>query len=562
MSKDKRIPKVDRAAITEAHLPGPGALRQRIQRVCYAVDAQGRRLSKYAVLVGGAWALLDVKKMVGGQIDELVDLATRNDLPVDLSKSQLIELGAQLGSRVAGSVLCLDSSGYQVIQNGDEEIQALIWRGKAHWVGDAEPPEVAIVAGADAGRGEPDSARGSLKAWNRLIGKHFSGNPYMIVALGAALSALLVRPLNLQPLMLVLVGRSSIGKTAVQSAVQSIIRMGLPDTASGTVLGHQQNLSEQADQPVFLQDTRQFSNLAQLVNLVFDHGNKTSRVVGQQSQSALRGNAMRCVLIASNERKIADLVRGRDAHLDAGLDARVLELIIDGPHGAFHDLPEGMDGAEFAEHLTRQSSLVFGAVWDAWVSLVAENLVDIRERAATTLPKIRALLESKADVEDPVSRRMVNGYAGWLFALSFACKHELFPLTVVEIKNAFVLVLKEHMERRVQGRTPTEEEIIKVVRAAIDENRRRFVDLGSEDHQRDGLWGYRHAVKGKMYYLFLPSAFARMTKSYGHDDVLSTLKSAQFLRHNKDELMYTVRMPGGEGSKRFYAVSEAIRFDG
>ena len=540
-------------------LPGDGALRQAIKSVRRAVDVNGNATNKHAIQIGSKWHFLDALELVNGKIDSLAKASQASNLPIDLTKREYVELGAQIAKAVRGSAVVLSSSGYHVVRWKGESYKAVVWRGEAHWIGE-EPDAVVVIE--DAVNLEIVEPVGDLEEWKAEIGTHFAKNPYMIVTLGAALSALLIRPLALERLMLLLVGESSIGKTAIQEAVQSIIRPGPVDSASGTVLGLQQQMSLQPDQPVFFQETRQVSDASNLINLVFDHGNAGKRVVGHASQQAIEGKALHCVLIASNERTIAEMVRSRNVTIDAGIGARVLELIVDGPHGAFHDVPESMEPAAFAEYLSASSESLYGALWGAWVEVLVTNHDELREKAKTQIPKIRAWLEKKVETKDRILKRMLNGYAGWLFAILSARRHELIDLTADEIKEAFATVITAHKERARGGLSSMDQEILEEIRASIDENPSRFPPLSQVDRKKDGLWGYEHAVADEDLYLVFKSSLGKIAKNHAERDVLRVLKASGMLKHNKDGLMYSVRTPESDMPKRFYAIRKSIRYDG
>lgn len=541
-------------------LPGDGALRKSIRAVCRAHDAGGSPLNKYAIRIDKHWHFVDVRKLINGKVDELVSISLSSSLPIDLSKAHYAALGAQIARAASSAAIVLDSSGYHRIRWDDTTYEVIVWRGHPHWFN--EEPDVNVVVD-DSYFAQLPEAEGTLEEWNEAIGKHFANNPYMMVALGAALSALLIRPLAFEPLMLILVGNSSIGKTAVQKAVQSIVRPGRVQSATGTALGLHQQMAAESDHPVLLQELRQVNDVGSLIGLVFDHGNSAQRVIGNASQDAVLGRALNCVLIGSNERTLSELARHRRVPIDAGVEARLLELYVQAPHGAFHDLPDDMEPAAFAEHLVVCTESLYGAPWDAWVEMVAKNMETLRDKAETVLPKMRAWLERKVDAEDLVLKRMLSGYAGWMFAAWYASSHDLFPATVDQIKDAFATVLKAHHHRRLAGVDPSEQSIIEEIRGAIDENPSRFVPLAQmQAHlKKNGLWGYQHEVGGQKLYLLFKTSLSKIAPDRGSQDVLAVLKAARMLKHNKDELMYSVRMPDSESIKRFYAIRESIRYD-
>lgn len=540
-------------------LPGEGALRRAIAALYSAKSMVPGQPNMYALKIGDAWHTLNALEVLQEKVEGLFNIAQASDLPMDMTKKELVELGRQIAKAAIDKAILLPSAGYQAFELDGTRHEVVVWRGEAHWIGDE--PAVPVVVDSSV-RVDLPPVKGSRKKWHSALGAHMLDNPTMLVALGAALSALLVGPVGIQPLMLMLVGPSSSGKTSIQQAVQSIIRPGSVKSASGTVLGLHQWMSHQPDQPVFLQETRQVTNSAELINLVFDHGNGGSRAIGNAAQRGTEGRALRCVLIASNEQTLAELVRRKSVVLDAGVDARLFELVTEGAHGAFEKLPSGMTAADFAQYLAEASQNAYGAVWGRWVAVVVENCVEIREKAAKLIPLARTKLLEQVEVNDPVFNRMLTGYAGWFFALVMAAKYGVFPIENRQIRDAFYTVLKAHSKRYASGLTPIDHAVIEAVRAAIDENPGRFTALSERGQTKGGVWGYIHKINDEILYLVFGSSLSKLASSHTDREILDALVGADYLKHNKGERMLSVRVPNEKQSKRFYAIRERICFDG
>ena len=546
-------------------LPGPGAFRESVLAVRRVLDEAGKPLRVIALNVeveGEArWEVLDCLSLINGKIDQLAALFIdigRGD-PIDAPG--LKQLGKELLGVAKKRLILLGGEGYREIDFEGTVFQCFVWRDEVLWI--TGRPALGVIAPV-SGRKIPPVARSNVATWNRKIGSKFAGNHYLIVMLGAALSAPLRRVLHFPALSLLFVGESSTGKSAAQSAVQSIFKPGMPlENGSGTALGLQQLLSEATDQPVFLQETRQMGDPEGWIKLLFDIGNDAQRTVGTAAQTALSGKALHCTLIASNERDISELSLGQTVRVDAGLYARVLELYVQGPHGMFHRLPDDMSGAEFADMLVTRSNKYYGAVWNKWIRKSIKHTAEIRRRAKALVPEYREHLIEVAGVKDPVSRRMARSYAYWQFAAVAAQKLGVISLAESEIKAAFEFVLAEHQARRAAGQTPLDERVIEAVRAVLDQNPNAFADLESGGGASvNGLMGYRHRRDGKQYYLFFRKSFVAAVKSFSVRDALRALKKARLLLANTGCDTLSVRMPPGKLQKRFYAVDAAIQFDG
>lgn len=111
----------------------------------------------------------------------------------------------------------------------------------------------------------------------------------------------------------------------------------------------------------------------------------------------------------------------------------------------FHKLPEGMAAAEFSDMLKDVSAKYYGAFWDAWVAGVTDNIKKLRKWVPENLPKLTAELCAGMDINDPVTKRMVNGMAGWLTgdlsaftrapSTFSACRKEILLKTGIDVRG-------------------------------------------------------------------------------------------------------------------------------
>ena len=171
------------------------------------------------------------------------------------------------------------------------------------------------------------------------------------------------------------VGPSSQGKTTVLCAGQSIVTSGKDiETFAGTTKGIEAKLREHSDAPAFMDELRQADVPADLVKLVFDLENGASRKVSSGSQQVVQRGALRNGMVIANEGSLAEITLTSQVKVHEGTGARLLEVRIQAPHGAFHVLPANMTAKQFSEHMKDVTSRFHGAVWDAWVTLIAKNV--------------------------------------------------------------------------------------------------------------------------------------------------------------------------------------------
>lgn len=549
----------------EPLLEGEGALRAAIGKVRLATDSNGRRLPKIAVRLatpdGDRWACLPEHELVQKKTACLIDLAVAHDIDVsDMEEADLKILCRQLRAEAKVRVAVLQRAGYFRVLAGGQEVEGFVYGNRIYWANE-QPQSSKVVCVVDQ---DVVPASCSLRRWKRKVGVLFEGQRYMTVALGATLCALLVRALDLHKVSLFIVGESSMGKSALQRACLSTSRSGDElESATGTILGLQMRMSERPDEAVHLEDARQVGSSADLGKLIFDVGNGAARAVGSAGQKAVMGEPADCTLVVSNERTIAEGAKGTaGVQIDAGMSARVFELVIEAEHGVFDAFDDDLEPAAFAEKLSSRSREYYGALWPEWVEVVAHNLQQIRQQRDREIPRIRQVLETAVATQDAVLKRMISGYAGWMFALSVAIDHDLIPLTKQEVREAFVSVLVEQQARRGAGQTRRHDEILGAVRHVLDRNPKCFVAWADRSKLLNGMWGYTRDFDGERYYLLFPRMLSELFKTYGDRDVLRAIDDAGLLKKNKGGKTLSVRLNSGDELKRFYAISARIQGDG
>lgn len=545
-------------------LEGGGALRAAILQVSRTVEANGRRTGEILIRVstpaGEEWGSLSEDDLLHNKITAIAAFAIAHDIDTgDMDETDLRTLCRQLRAAAKTRVLRLRSTGYFQITASQTVAEGFVVGGKIWWANDQPHPDEVVYV--DDRVAEVPSC--SVREWKDNVGALFKGQCYMIVALGASLAALLVRPLDLPKLSLYLIGPSSTGKSALQRACLSICRTGGDlKPASGTAKGIHMLMGDYPDEPFFLDDAHKLDDPAGLLRLGFNVGNSASRVVGSAAQTAVVGKSVHCLLIASAERTIAESALSRAVQIDAGYGARVFELIVGAKHGVFNALDDGAEPAAFAKALATQSKRYYGAVWPAWVEAVARDLAKLKAKQRSWMPQIRQRLESAVEGDDPVVGRMIDGYAGWLFALVLAIKYELIPLSKSEVIDAFCSVLTEQEQLRGAGKTQQQHEILSAVRFALDRNRQSFVPWEDRNRPVNAMWGYTRNLGGKNFYLLLPPMLEKISRNYSRRDVVRALEAAGLLETNRGLKTYAARLSPADDPKRFYAISTRIHGDG
>ncbi|MEO7173633.1 DUF927 domain-containing protein [Flavobacterium sp.] len=543
-------------------------LPHQITAVYQAVDAHGKHIEKIVIEVtdddgGVSFHMLDQPALILGQLTDLAKLVFKARLPY-MRSSGLRELAAILLAAVEKEMYVAEHDGYHCLQIDGKPYKFYVWRDQVHAIGASAPLAVQVLSS-----GNPlPPASCTLDVWHEKIGRHMVINLYMLVALCAGISALLVQAFNLPRLILIFVGASSNGKSTTQQALQTCVEQATEiDMVSGTEKGLLGFLRQFRDRLVCMEELRNADDVAGVARMMFDVVNGSRRKTSSADQNVILSSSLSCGLILSNEETLAEIFARNRVTMNEGIAARVLELHCQGPHGMFHHLPGNMDASDFSNMLKAASARYYGAFWDEWVSAVAANADKIETFIDSKLPELQAELCEGMDIQDPVTRRMVRGMAGWACAGITAANLKLLPVKRSAIITAMRLVLKEHLDRQKHNTTPVGEKIISTVRDEIDRNKGKFPpfsQINANDHV--GIYGYRHTTQEETLYLFFPAQLEKLFgEKFGSAAVIRTLRDAGYLSADSEGDQRQFRVPGrGEKSslrKRFYAIKSSICFD-
>jgi len=333
-------------------------------------------------------------------------------------------------------------------------------------------------------------------------------------------------------------------------------------TMSGTKIGLLERLSSKRNQPAHLQDTRQADSTDDLLKIIFDAADGAGRIRSGESIKPISAT-----VILSNERNILDMPLAKKGGLDEGIFARLLEININLPNGAFHQFHDEKSAADFAKKLETIQAGYYGTAWPEWLKVLSKNWSQVVELYEAGMPKVKASIAKHADAQQisNINNRLLDKLTFSAWAGCIASDYGILPVTRAEVLVAFRLVFTEHLARQMKGTTPLGDKLIAAVRGFLDENHGRFPDLQAFDTSaaRGPILGYRYDIKGGgEVYLILPNVFDRFfTVDFG-SVAYSLLKEAELLvttlgRGNQ----YQVRIPHTGDRKSFVAIKASIRFD-
>lgn len=481
-----------------------------IKGIYKAVDTDGNELGVVVVEAVNAkgrpfFMPLDLMQLAMGRHDDVARMVVKADMHDYLSAKRLRELGAITMQNIGDPMHLVVSDGLKCIKFQGKAHRFYVHRGVVYPLGDMPSIKIGTVPTAAP---VPHSSC-DVELWNKHIGKHLKGNPYLLTVVLAALSAVLIRTFNLPRLILVLVGQSSLGKTTAQQVAQSLLEQAKDiENCSGTANGIRVRLEQNQDCPAFLDELHMAEDLDGLVKLIFLIGNSASRKTSTSDQQAHKALPLTCGLIAASEKSLAEIVANKRITLTEGVSARLIELFVPGNMGIFHAVPKGMTPKQFSDQLKTACETYYGAIWDAWISGLSNSYGKINTWLPEKLNETEAKLCAGLEVSDRVTLRMVRGLAVWVCAGYAAVNLKLLKVSHSEVLETVKLVLREHLARQKHGTTPIGEKVIQFVRNLIDRNANRFPPLAMFGRtEQSGIYGYTKGHADERLFLFLPGVF-------------------------------------------------------
>lgn len=528
------------------------------------VDAAGQLTGEIAVpirseLHGRKVAVLSKKRLISGDTHELAELgSTLREF--DANDPKKLKLLARSILEVAVEpVVLLRSEGYHLVHHDGDVYACFALAGKVYWH-NVEKPDVMVVHVPRDVDALPVKA--TSETWRAEIGVHIANNPYLLVLICAVLAVPLLPWLGLVSMVLLLIGGSSLGKTTLELVGSSLLyRSEHIQQVDATPAGLRAWLAKHVGRPVFLEELRQASDINGILKVLFGGaGPRLTSTVGHQSHRTESANTS---IIISNERSIRELTAGSRVSLDEGFDARIFEMTMRAPDGAFHEVPPGDTAAEFADQLRAHAAALGGTVWPEWIGALAENASKVEKWRDTVLPKIQAEIVGDVVLDSSVKKRIVKNLSTWAFAGWIASKLGVLPIAPDDIVRAFRLVIRENFDGASETATPFAQRVLAAIRSVIDRDSGRFADLQlAMSHDGRGLLGYRTQRNGEVLFLFFPHVFEELfAVEFGVQAAAKKLHDAGFLVKGPNGNQLQVRLPGTEEKKRFYAVRAAICFD-
>ena len=555
MSNSHAIASPDKAA---EDAPVPDHLT--VLGLAVSADGQAALAVKAAGAPDDAAQALPLSLLIKGRRTLMEDWMLRNGhhrlaLAVPIDRLQdVLRSAAQREKRVV-----LTTNGYHEVQTTDGfRARCLVRFAQAYWLDTQIPPFPVTLIG-QAGPIANQSAKGSI---DPSLARVLATNPRLLTVVLFALAAIVKGVFDEDIPNLGLVGGSSLGKSTAQR-VASWLTLGRDElvTLNATTLGLNDLLAGKTHQPVFVEDAHGADAGKPLLAAIMNTANGAARLVSSRSRSHAATDPITSTLIFSAERSVAETARASKQPLNAGVQARLLEVGM-GQHGIFDELCDHESGGSLSREITLTAIASRGAMARTLLQLLTGQLDRAKTIWTTRRPKLRKRLAKRAETVDiePINGRLLDGLTFVAFIGAAVCRRKNIQIGSDVVINAIGDLFAEHISKRGTVSTPITQRALEDVRYCIQSSPNRFAPL-TDAHSRlgSGLLGYRRTKRDETQFLFFPAAFEGQFVDEFGKEIYEYLRRAGHLRSQGGRFnRMTVRMPNSDQRQEFVVVADTI----
>lgn len=461
------------------------------------------------------------------------------------------------------------------------------WFEKAFVFPEDVIPEAAAVGYQSQGRGEHFyRTAGTLESWKQEIGRKCIGNSRLILAVSAAFSGPLLRPLNIQGGGFHFRSASSAGKSTTQYVAGSVWGGGGPNGFARTwaaTKSASESTAELHNDGCLILDEMRLIDPREVEQIVYMLANGSGKSRENRNLTGRRTLQWRLMLISSGEITLADCAMLAGQKMRGGAEIRMATIPADAERGLglFEELHGTDNPGVFAETLEAAAKQNYGIPIRAFIRYLIENweteianpdgaLKWIEDFIGHHLPKdsppeVRRVLRRFAAVACAGELATDAGITGWPPGTASQGCVDCFDAWLVErggleatdVRNAIQqvrLILATQHNRFY----PADPQMIK-----DDRGQERIAE---PQHIHNAL-GYWKMINDELIYLVYHDAFdVELCRGFSPKDVIKALQKYHYIKtveRERNTYKAEVTLPTGEriaieNAPRFYAIRGAI----
>ncbi|MBQ3564568.1 MAG: DUF927 domain-containing protein [Alphaproteobacteria bacterium] len=338
--------------------------------------------------------------------------------------------------------------------------------------------------------------KGSLEEWRQQICALCEGNSILTLALCVGLSGILLVPLNLEPVMVNLVGRSSIGKTTALCVAASL--WGNPRkfiqqwrTTSNAL----EALAEYHNDSLLILDELGQIHANEIGNIVYMLGNAKGKKRLNRESELKPSKEWTLAVLSSGEVGIADKMAEAGAKAKAGQLVRCIDIesLRSNELGIFDTLRDDIEnGAKFSNLFKQATSKYYGVAAEQFITSLIDSSIDIQE--LYDQQKMR-LIEPLGEADGEVIR-VAETFALFLLTGILACRFKIFAHGENELIAIIIEVFQRWLEERGGKKSIEESQVLEKLRGTLEINKGYFDQVinGNVTETRSNIWWGIHEI--------------------------------------------------------------------
>lgn len=402
------------------------------------------------------------------------------------------------------------------------------------------PIEVSVILVGEANKKQ--IKKDSYHSFIKELSEKLADQPRLLLAILFALTSYWWTIFGVPTLALMLVGKTSTGKSVSQRLASQLVK-GTEKIISGnfTTIGLHDELAHQGTQPVFIEDGHGKTVAQAMLSAFMDAGNSAHRVRSKKSQYGKEPTKpVTATLIVSAEQNIAASAKEAKLPMQPGVVSRVFE-IFSGEFGMFDELCGFNDGASLAAYFDKVGAEHPGVLGELVTQSICENFPLYQQKWEDRKSIIARHISKHIEIDvnwDGQDQRLFNSLVFCAFIGHIAVKENHLLIRNMNINSGIGKLFGEHLSRKYSSSIELAIEIkstITAVRHALSRNLRKIKkpQLGiklSIQLKKAAIIGFDVEEKDGRYYLIKPEAFQEIIGDRFSQKTYQHLKEAGFLK--------------------------------
>ena len=378
----------------------------------------------------------------------------------------------------------------------------------------------------------------TLDEWKENVCTLCEGNSILTLALCVGLSGILLKKLNINPIMVNLIGKSSIGKTTALYIAASL--WGNPRefiqqwrTTSNAL----EAIAESYNDSALILDELGQVHSKDIGNIIYMLGNSKGKSRLNKDSELKESKKWSIAVLSSGEVSISDKIAEGSDSVKAGQLVRCIDIdaLRSDKLGVFDTMHDDIeDSAQFSNLLKEGTLKCYGVAAKAFIQSLINDPINLQDCYEEHKRNIMKMLDKEKDGQ---ITRVAEIFALLSMTGDLACRFKVFTHKNNELLDLIYLLFNEWLKERGTTQSMEEKSILDCLIGSLETNRNRFdqIDKIFEKSNSSGWWGIHKIHDNSEYYYITSQAFRNeIFKGFNMKFVRKTLINKKMLILDKD----------------------------